>query len=189
MSVTDLVEQTKAIILAKAITELDEAVELASGQMSRHFVDGKEGFADPADLRIACQAMAALVAEAEIDYDAVGGPTLGADHLAVGLSLETGKRWFIVRKEPKGRGTGRQIEGCQVGAGMALLIVEDAVSTGGSFFKAIDVIEATGARVVAATTLIDRGISCAPEMERRGISYHPVSTFEDFSMEPILPVT
>ena len=68
MSVEELVEKTKAIILAKAITELDEAVELASGQMSRHCVDGKEGFADPADLRVACQAMAGLVAEAGVGY-------------------------------------------------------------------------------------------------------------------------
>ena len=61
MTVEELVEQTKAILEAKAVIELEEAVELASGQMSRHFVDGKAGLADPGDLQIACAAMAALV--------------------------------------------------------------------------------------------------------------------------------
>ena len=186
MSLDELVKATKAIIAAKAITYMDEAVELASGQMSHHFVDGKEGFADPSDLRVACRAMAALVAAAGVTYNAVGGPTLGADHLCIGISLETGTPWYIVRKEPKGRGTARQIEGTQLGGDHRVMVVEDAISTGGSLIKAIDVIEATGATVVAVSTLIDRGVSTAPAMEDRAISYHPVSTYADFAMEPIL---
>jgi orotate phosphoribosyltransferase len=144
--------------------------------------------ADPGDLQIACAAMAALIAAAGVEFDVVGGPTLGADHIAVGIAIETGKQWFFVRKEPKGRGTGRQIEGASLGDGIRVLCVEDAVSTGGSFFTAIDVIEATGAKVVAATTLIDRGQTCQPEMDRRGITFCPVTTYADFGMEPILPL-
>lgn len=186
MSADELVAETRSILAKKAVIELENEVELASGQMSRHFVDGKAGLSDPADLRVACAAMAALVEASGVEYDVVGGPTLGADHIAVGISYETGKEWFFVRKEPKGRGTGKQIEGASVGEGTRVLVVEDAVSTGGSFFTAIDVIEATGAKVVAATTLIDRGITCAPEMQRRGIVFCPVTTFADFGMEPIV---
>lgn len=188
MGLDDLVHATKTILAEKAVMELDREVELASGQMSLHFVDGKAGLADPADLRVACEAMAAILEAAGIEFDAVGGPTMGADHLAVGIAYATGKPWFFVRKEPKGRGTGRQIEGATIGADVRVLVVEDAVSTGGSFFQAIDVIEASGASVVAATTLIDRGVTCAPEMAKRGITYCPISTFEDFGMAPILPL-
>lgn len=189
MTLDELVDATRGILAKKAVLELDHEVELASGQMSRHFVDGKAGLADPADLRVACAAMAALIADAGVEFDAVGGPTMGADHVAVGIALETGAAWFFVRKEPKGRGTGKQIEGAAIGPGTRVLAVEDAVSTGGSFFTAIDVIEATGAKVVAATTLIDRGVTCAPEMARRGIVFRPVTTYEDFGMDPLLPPT
>ncbi|MDG2263125.1 MAG: phosphoribosyltransferase family protein [Actinomycetota bacterium] len=189
MPVDELVASTRSILSKKAVIELDHEIELASGQMSRHFVDGKAGLSDPDDLRVACAAMAALVEATGVEYDVVGGPTLGADHIAVGISYETGKEWFFVRKEPKGRGTGKQIEGARIGEGTRVLVVEDAVSTGGSFFTAIDVIEATGAMVVAATTLIDRGISCAPEMGRRGIAFCPVTTYADFGMDPILAST
>lgn len=186
MSVNDLVQQTQEILKAKAVREFEDAVELASGQMSHHFVDGKAGLADPEDLRVACTTIDALIRGAGIDYDAVGGPTLGADHLAVGISMVGGASWYIVRKEPKGRGTGRQIEGAALEPGMRVVVVEDAISTGGSLFKAIDVIEATGVTVVAVTTLIDRGDNATAVLAERGIPYFPVAMYSDLGMEPII---
>lgn len=182
-----LVQQTKAILQAKAVLELDTPIELASGQMSKHFVDGKAGLAEADDLRIACSAMHAIIAAAGIDYDAVGGPTLGADHLCVGMSLVGGADWYIVRKEPKGRGTGKQIEGASLGAASRVVVVEDVISTGGSLLKALDVIEATGATIVACTALIDRGDSCRPALDARGIPFLPVANYADFGMDPVLP--
>lgn len=185
MSVIELVRSTQEILKAKAVREFDTPIELASGQMSRFFVDGKAGLSEPEDLKVACTAIDAVVRDAGIDYDCVGGLTLGADHLCVGVSLMGGKPWFIVRKEPKGRGTGRQIEGAVLEPGMRVLVVEDVVSTGGSLFKSIDIIAATGARIVAATTLIDRGDSCGKELASRGIPYFPMATYADFGMDPV----
>lgn len=188
MVVEELVGATQKILRSKAVREFDTPIELASGQKSRFFVDGKAGLAQPDDLRMACTAIDAVVRDAGIDYDAVGGLTLGADHLCVGVSLVGGRNWFIVRKEAKKRGTARQIEGTVLEPGMRVLVVEDVVSTGGSLFKAIDTIEATGATVVAATTLIDRGDSCGAILADRGIPYFPIATYADFGMEPVLAV-
>lgn len=186
MVVDELVQATQKILRAKAVREFEKPVELASGQKSRFFVDGKAGLAQADDLRMACMAIDAMVRDAGIEYDAVGGLTLGADHLCVGVSLVGGRSWFIVRKEAKKRGTARQIEGTVLTPGMRVLVVEDVVSTGGSLFKAIDTIEETGAIVVAATTLIDRGVNAGAVLADRGIPYLPVATYVDFGMEPVL---
>jgi orotate phosphoribosyltransferase len=185
VNVAELVAATKVILGEKAVLELDEPIELASGQMSKHFVDGKAGLAQAADLRLACQAMHAQVEAAGIEYDAVGGLTLGADHLAVGVALVSDKRWFFIRKEPKGRGTGKQIEGASVGDGSRVVVVEDVVSTGTSMFQAIDVLQAAGANVVAACTLLDRGGHADAKLAERGIPYLPIASYRDFGMPPV----
>jgi orotate phosphoribosyltransferase len=181
----ELVASTKQVLQDKAVREFDPPIQLASGQLSRFFVDGKAGLALAADLRLACQAMHSLISSAGIDYDAVGGLTMGADHLAVGVALAADRSWFFVRKEAKDRGTGRQIEGATLGPGSRVVVVEDVVSTGGSLFKAIEVIEAAGASVVAAATLIDRGGGAGQILADRGIPYFPIATHDDFGMPPV----
>ena len=186
MGIDELVDATKKVLKRKAVHRFDAPIELASGQLSQFFVDGKLGLAHADDLRVACLAMHGIVQAAGIEYDAVGGLTLGADHLCVGIALVGGKSWFIVRKEAKKRGTARRIEGALLETGMRALVVEDVVSTGSSMFQAIDATIATGATVVAATTLLDRGDSARLVLEDRGIPYFPIATYRDFEMPPVL---
>ncbi len=189
MTVDELVAKTQQILAEKAVLRFDEPIQLASGQLSEFFVDGKAGLSEAADLRVACETIHALLVDAGIEYDSIGGLTLGADHLAVGTALAGDKRWFFVRKEPKGRGTGKQIEGAALGPGNLVVVVEDVVSTGSSMFKAIEVIEAAGATVVAACTLIDRGGHAGPVLEAKGIRYLPVATHVDLDLPPVAAST
>jgi orotate phosphoribosyltransferase len=187
MSTEELVHATREVLRDNAVREFDPPVQLASGQLSRYFVDGKAGLAKAGDLRLACQALHGMVDDAGIAYDAVGGLTLGADHLAVGTALVAGKAWFNVRKESKNRGTARRIEGYELTAGVKVLVVEDVVSTGGSLFQAVDAVEATGAEVVAAATLLDRGGNAGSDLADRGIPYFPIATNDDFGLPPVAP--
>jgi orotate phosphoribosyltransferase len=100
VTLAEAVAACREILRAKAVTEHDPPIRLASGQLSRYFVDGKAGLALAADLSLACRTLHRMLTEAGIDYDAVGGPTLGADHLAVGMALAGGRSWYFVRKEP-----------------------------------------------------------------------------------------
>ena len=185
MTLDELVAATRELLADKAVREFDPPIRLASGQLSRFFVDGKAGLALAADLRLACQAIHALVSAAGIDYDAAGGLTMGADHLAVGVALAAERSWFFVRKEAKDRGTGRQIEGAELGPGWRVLVVEDVVSTGTSLFKAIEVVQGVGATVVAASTLIDRGGGAAEILAQRGIPYFPVASHDQLGLPPV----
>ena len=177
------------ILRTKALSRRDEAIQLACGAMSRDFIDGKEAFAAWQDLKVACDAIVEAVAAAGIEFDAAGGPTLGADALAVGIAAVSNKRWFIVRKRQKGRGTGRRIEGLQIGRGDRVLLVEDVVTTGGSVIDALGAVRQTGAEVVAAVTLADRGDTATNAFHELGVPYFPMATYADLGIDPVVPPT
>ncbi|MDE0136701.1 MAG: phosphoribosyltransferase family protein [Acidimicrobiaceae bacterium] len=122
---------------------------------------------------------------AGVDFDAVGGLTLGADALCVAIAVVSGANWFIVRKEAKGRGTNRLVEGTRIGEGHRVLLIDDVVTTGGSILKAYDSVQATGAQVVAAVTLADRGDDARRSFDERGVLYFPMATYQDMGIPAI----
>jgi orotate phosphoribosyltransferase len=63
---------------------------------------------------------------------------------------------FSVRKEAKGHGTGRVIEG-NFAPGDEVVVVEDVITTGGSAQRAIAAVEAAGGRVIGVLAVVDRG--------------------------------
>ncbi|MCK8503503.1 orotate phosphoribosyltransferase [Myxococcus fulvus] len=116
----------------------------------------------------------------------VGGLTLGADPLASAVSL-TGYlssyplSAFIVRKEPKGHGTGQWIEGLSgLGPGAKVAIVEDVVTTGGSTLKAIERAQAEGLTVLGAFALVDRLEGGREAVEAAGHRLTTLFTRKDF---------
>jgi orotate phosphoribosyltransferase len=112
----------------------------------------------------------------------VGGLTLGADALAVGVAAAARCSWFFVRKEPKARGTRRLIEGAQIGEGSRVLLIDDVVTSGGSIVKAYEAIIETGAEVVAAVTLVDRGGTAQSYFGGLGVPYFPMATYEELGI-------
>lgn len=184
---SDLTQQAIEIVKQKGLQKLPHPVQLASGAMSQDFVDGKLATAHFDDLEVASRAIVDMARLAGVEFDCVGGPTLGADALTIGIAGVVRCRWFFVRKEPKGRGTNQLIEGARLGAGDRCLLIEDAITTGGSLLKAVDAVEATGATCVAVATLVDRGDTARPLIEGRGIVYLPVATYRDLGIDPVLP--
>jgi orotate phosphoribosyltransferase len=75
---------------------------------------------------------------------------------------------FTVRKEPKGHGRGKQIEG-NFAEGQTVVVVDDVITTGGSTIKAIDVIEREGGKVAFALVLVDREEGGRQAIEDRGV--------------------
>jgi len=180
---SSLRQQVVEIVRQFGLIRLPEPVVLASGQTSREFVDGKAALCRGTDLEVACRAV--LEAVEGIVFDAVGGLTMGADHLAHGVAMLSGSQWFVVRKQPKGRGTDKLVEGAQVGPGTKVLLVDDAVTSGGSIRKAHDAVVATGATVVAAVTLVDRGEVASPYFKDKSIPYAALVTYRDLGIEPV----
>jgi orotate phosphoribosyltransferase len=159
-----------------------EPFQLTSGGWSHDYVDGKHAVASGPALRVACQAMIRAVGES---FDAVGGPTMGADALAHGVALLTGAGWFSIRKEPKGHGRGAWVEGTRLSGGERVVMVEDVVSTGASLLRAVERVEELGVSVVAATALLDRSPQVAERMADRGLRWVPVLRWSDIGIEPL----
>jgi orotate phosphoribosyltransferase len=117
---------------------------------------------------------------------AVGGLTMGADPLASAVSLVSHLggaplHAFLVRKEPKGHGTGQWIEGrSALEAGAAVAVVEDVITTGASTIKAIERARAEGLAPVAAFALVDRQEGGREAIAALGVPVVSLFTREDF---------
>jgi orotate phosphoribosyltransferase len=176
-------QQVCTIVRERGHLRLPEPVQLRSGEWSRDFVDAKRALQDGADLETACRAM--LEAVGDVDFDAVGGLTLGADQFAHVLAVVARRKWFVVRKAAKGRGTNQRVEGAPIGRGVKVLLVDDVVTTGGSIFEAYEVVRELGADVRGAVTLLDRGETARPKFEAAGVPYFPLLTYRDLGIEPV----
>ncbi len=181
----DLRQRLLEVVRERGYRRLPEPIRLSSGQLSHHFVDVKEALSKGRDLALACRALIAIAAAEGIPFDAVGGLTLGADPFAYGVAILSDTEWFVVRKERKGRGTNKLIEGAVLTEEHRVVLVEDVVSLGGSIRQAYRSVRATGADVVLASALLDRGDAASSFFQREGVLYRPVLTYDDLGIEPV----
>ncbi|MBA0052993.1 orotate phosphoribosyltransferase [Streptomyces sp. AJS327] len=138
-------------------------VTLSSGAEADFYVDLRRVTLDGQSSPLAGQVM--LDATADLDYEAVGGLTLGADPVAGAMlhaAAARGRRLdaFVVRKAGKAHGLQRRIEGPDI-AGRRVLIVEDTSTTGASPLTAVRAAREAGAEVVAVATIVERGAAAA----------------------------
>ena len=133
---------------------------LVSGKKSSFYFDSKKTTLLPEGAYLTAAEILKTLSDHGIEAEAIGGMTLGADPIvapvaALSYLAGTPLRAFIVRKEAKAHGTGRQIEG-NLEPGSRVVIVDDVVTTGGSTLRSIEAVEAAGHRVVAVLCLVDR---------------------------------
>ncbi|GAA3187812.1 MULTISPECIES: orotate phosphoribosyltransferase [Streptomyces] len=138
-------------------------VTLSSGKEADYYIDLRRITLDGAASPLVGQLMLDLTAE--LEYDAVGGLTLGADPVAASMlhaAAARGRRLdaFVVRKAQKTHGMQRRIEGPDI-KGRRVLVVEDTSTTGGSPLTAVEAAREAGAEVVAVATIVDRGAADA----------------------------
>ena len=161
-----------AEITSKAVVH--GRVVLSSGREADFYVDLRRVTLDGRAAPIVGRAMLDLTAD--LDYDAVGGLTLGADPVATAMlhaAAARGRRLdaFVVRKADKVHGLQRRIEGPDV-EGRRVLAVEDTSTTGNSVLTAVEALRDAGAHVVAVATIVERG--AAVRMAAEGLEYrHP----------------
>ena len=159
---------------------------LASGRKSNFYFDSKQTTLDPEGAYLTARCILDLVRERDINAEAIGGLTLGADPIVcavTAVSYKEGRplRGFIVRKETKGHGTGRAVEGAPP-EGTRVIIVDDVITTAGSTLKAIEAAERAGLKVAAVIALVDREEGGAEALS--AYPFHPL-----FRRSEILPAS
>lgn len=157
-------------------------VTLSSGKEADYYIDLRRVTLDAVAAPLVGQAM--LDATKGLDYEAVGGLTLGADPVATAMmhvAKANGRALnsFVVRKEGKAHGLQRRIEGPDV-AGKRVLAVEDTSTTGGSVLTAVEALEQAGAIVVGVAVVVDRGAGA--KVEAAGLKYISVISLEELGL-------
>jgi len=156
-------------ILDKAVVH--GKVVLSSGQEADYYVDLRRVTLDAQAAPLVGRVMLDLTAD--LDFDAVGGLTLGADPVATAMlhaAAGKGRRLdaFVVRKSEKQHGLQRRIEGPDV-RGRRVLAVEDTSTTGGSVLTAVEALREAGAEVVGVAVIVERG--ARPKVTEAGLRY------------------
>lgn len=177
--------QLLELVRSKGYERRSEPFQLSSGGLSRDYVDLRRAVASGADLELAARAVVDRLAEEGIDFDVIGGMTMGADPVAHAVAMVTGKSWFSVRKQTKDHGLQQRIEGAALHDGVRAVVMEDTVSTGRALFEALDVVSSTGAEVVAVLTLLLRGDAPQRRCEEMGVRFVPILSYQDLGIEPI----
>lgn len=179
--------------LLQLLTELSfqrRSVTLASGRTSNFYVDCKETTLSAEGHVLVGRRLFATIAEYQRRtgrvIGGVGGLTLGADPIASAISLTSALAGapipaFIVRKEPKGHGTGAWLEGTKnLQAGASVVVVEDVITTGGSAKKAIERVREAGFEVALCLALVDRLEGGREAIEAEGLEVVTLYTRRDF---------
>ena len=166
--------KSKAVVHGKVV--------LSSGREADYYVDLRRVTLDAEAAPLVGEVMLDLTDD--LEFDAVGGLTLGADPVAAAMlhaARARGRRLdtFVVRKEGKAHGLQRRIEGPDV-SGRRVLAVEDTSTTGGSVLTAVDALREAGAEVVAVAVIVERG--AAPAVAAAGLDYRAAYSLLDLGL-------
>ena len=173
-------EKLREEILEKAVVH--GKVILSSGKEANYYVDLRRVTLDSVAAPLVGEVMLELTKN--LEFDAVGGLTLGADPVATAMLHAASKRGrkldaFVVRKSEKQHGLQRRIEGPDV-KGRRVLAVEDTSTTGGSVLTAVEALQEAGAIVVGVAVIVDRG--AGPKVKEANFPYTAVFTLAELGL-------
>jgi len=179
-------DRARLLELLRRLSFERRTVTLASGRESDFYVDCKRTTLTAEGHVLTGRLLLDRVRRISPLPRGVGGLTLGADPIASAVALTsflegTPVDAFIVRKEPKGHGTGQWIEGrTTIPDGSRVVVIEDVVTTGGSALKAIERCRAERLTPVACLALVDRLEGGREAIQASGVPLESLFTREDF---------
>ena len=159
-------------------------VTLSSGREADYYVDLRRVTLDGEASPLVGVVVRDLLAD--LDYEAVGGLTLGADPVATAVlhaSAAAGERKdaFVVRKAGKAHGLQQRIEGPSVD-GRRVVVVEDTSTSGASALEAVAAVREAGGEVVAVASIADRATGAGERFTAEGLEYRFVFGLEDLGL-------
>lgn len=191
-------DRTRLLELLRTLSFERRKVVLASGRESDFYVDCKRTTLTAEGHALVGRVLFDRIRRLSPLPRGVGGLTLGADPIASAVAHASWLAWesdgakgrtagastidsFVVRKEPKGHGTGQWIEGRRtIPDGSRVVVIEDVVTTGGSALKAIERCRAERLEPVVCLALVDRLEGGREAIEAQGVPLEAVFTRKDF---------
>lgn len=163
----------RLLALIKDRAVVHGAVTLSSGKTADYYVDLRRITLDGQAAPLVGQVMNDLTRD--LDFDAVGGLTMGADPVAAAMLHAASAQGrtldaFVVRKAEKAHGLQQRIEGPSV-AGRRVVVVEDTSTTGASPLTAVEAVREAGGEVVAVAVIADRASGAKEKLQAQGLTY------------------
>ncbi len=148
---------------------------LASGRRSEYYIDARLTTMSGEGQLLIGTVCWKILEKSGWQAELVGGMTMGADPVAYAIAAHATRAGasmdaFSVRREPKGHGTGKRIEGASV-EGARVVVVDDTMTSGGSLLETIRVIRDAGGHVTGALVLVDREEGGAERLSRAGVPF------------------
>ena len=177
----------RLVELIKQLAVVHGKVTLSSGIEADYYVDLRRATLHHEAAPLIGQVVLDMLDAAGIkDFDAVGGLTMGADPVATAILHQAAARGrgidaFVVRKQAKAHGMGRQVEGPDV-KGKRVVVVEDTSTTGGSPLTAAKALEEAGAIIVAVATVVDRDTGADKVISDAGYKYLSAVSLDDLEL-------
>ncbi len=171
--------------LIRELSYREGTFTLTSGKKSDFYVDCKQTTLSAEGAYLCGKLFYERISQAREEIAGVGGMTLGADPLVTAVSVVSFIEGnpipaFIIRKEPKGHGTGSWIEGkSNIPLGSRVALVEDVVTTGGTLVKAIERTEEEGYKVAMVLTVVDREEGGRERLKQAGYDLSAIFTRND----------
>ncbi|WP_374928749.1 orotate phosphoribosyltransferase [Kytococcus sedentarius] len=159
-------------------------VTLSSGAEADYYVDLRRVTLSGRSAPLVGRVMLELTAD--LEFDAVGGLTMGADPVATAMlhaAAAQGRQLdaFVVRKAGKAHGLQQRIEGPSI-EGRRVLVVEDTSTTGNSPLTAVEAVREAGAEVVAVAVIVDRSSGAREVIEAQGVEYRAALGLDDIGL-------
>ncbi|TWU66972.1 MULTISPECIES: orotate phosphoribosyltransferase [Crateriforma] len=161
---------------------------LASGKKASYYLDCRKITLHPKGATLIAAGMLDVMKQSGPLPDAVGGMAIGADPITASIVTVAGLeslplKGFMVRKEAKEHGTGKQVEG-PVQPGQSVVIVEDVITTGGSAIRAVQAAREFGLDVKYVIGIIDRLAGGSEAFAKVDLELKTLCTIRDFGIEP-----
>ncbi len=177
-------ESLRRLLIERSVRRGDFV--LASGQRSSYYIDCRLATMSALGMVLIGRLGLTAIQAAGWHPAGVGGLTMGADPVAYAIAAASfGTDSFVdafsVRKESKGHGTGRTIEG-NFESGMAVVVVEDVITSGGSARKAAAAVEAAGGTVLGILAVVDREEGGRATLEREGRTVVALTTATELGL-------
>ena len=180
-------DKPRLIQLIKDLAVVHGKVTLSSGIEADYYVDLRRATLHHEAAPLIGKVMLELLDQSGItNFDAIGGLTMGADPVATAVMHQAAAQGrtidaFVVRKQAKAHGMGRQVEGPDV-RGKKVVVVEDTSTTGGSPLTAAKALEEAGAIIAAVATVVDRDTGAQKVIEDAGYKYLTAVTLDDLEL-------
>jgi orotate phosphoribosyltransferase len=159
----------------------DRGFVLSSGRSSSFFFDIKRTVLDPEGAVLVADLLFDVIRDD--DVDAIGGLETGAIPIVAGLCARS---WpekpitgFFVRKEMKGHGTDRRVDGL-LEPGSRVILFEDVTTTGGSVMQAAEQVRRLDCTILKIISVVDRLEGAADTFKNAGIVFASLFTWRDF---------